>query len=187
MRRLTVFNQQSLDGYFTDALGDMSFAHNPVQDPEWEAFVRGNASGGGELVFGRVTYELMAGYWPSPAAAERDPVVAKAMNDLPKVVFSKTMKRAEWSNTRLFGDDLPAALAALKREAGKDLVIMGSGSVVAQAARAGLVDEYQLVLVPVALGSGRTLFEGLERRARLRLIERRAFRNGNVALRYAPD
>lgn len=86
MRKLIVFNHVSLDGYFTDANGDMSFAQNENPDAEWDAFVAGNASGGETLVFGRVTYELMAGDWPTPIAAETLPDCADQMNHLPKMV-----------------------------------------------------------------------------------------------------
>src|SRR5262245_56908920 len=104
MRKLTVFNQISLDGYFTDRDGDVSWAHRP--DPEWNSFTAENASGGGELLFGRVTYDMMAGYWPTPQAREANPVVAEAMNNLPKVVFSRTLDHAGWKNTKLIQRDI---------------------------------------------------------------------------------
>src|SRR5512140_2439657 len=97
MRRLTVFNTVSLDGYYTDSKGDMSFAHNDRQDAEWDAFVESNAKGGGMLLFGRITYELMASFWPTPMAAQSMPVVAERMNNLPKVVFSRTLNKASWN------------------------------------------------------------------------------------------
>ena len=99
MRRLIAFEQVSLDGYFVDANGDMSWAHK--QDPEWNEFAAGNAKGDGSLVFGRVTYDMMASFWPSPAALERMPAVAEGMNNLPKVVFSRTLDKVSWKNTRL--------------------------------------------------------------------------------------
>jgi dihydrofolate reductase len=91
MRKVVAFESVSLDGYFADVNGDMSWAHK--QDAEWNAFVGGNASGGGALLFGRVTYELMASFWPTPAAMERAPVVAEGMNNMPKVVFSRTLTK----------------------------------------------------------------------------------------------
>src|SRR5690242_19247936 len=106
MRKLLVFNHISLDGYFTDSKGDMSFARNDKPDPEWDAFVSGNASNGGMLVFGRVTYQMMASFWPTPAAAQSMPDVAERMNNLPKVVFSRTLQDASWENTRLVRDML---------------------------------------------------------------------------------
>jgi len=85
VQKLIVFNHVSLDGYFVDANGDMSWAHK--QDAEWNAFVEENASGGGTLVFGRITYDLMASFWPTPMAMQMMPVVAERMNNLPKVVL----------------------------------------------------------------------------------------------------
>src|SRR6266705_457470 len=85
MAKLVVYNSMSLDGYFTDANGDMSWAHK--RDPEWQAFVSENASGGGQLLFGRVTYGLMASFWPTPLAAQSNPIVVERMNNLQKYVF----------------------------------------------------------------------------------------------------
>jgi dihydrofolate reductase len=184
MRRLTVFDSVSLDGFFTDRRGDMSWAH--ADDPEWNDFVAGNAAGGGVLLFGRVTYELMASFWPTPQARQLAPAVAEAMNERQKVVFSRTLRAAPWTNTRLVRGELEAEVRRLKGEDGPPLVVLGSGTIVAQLAQARLVDEYQLVLVPVALGGGRTLFEGVREPLRLGLVTARPFRNGNVVLTYAP-
>ena len=93
MSSLIVLNSISLDGYFTDRNGQMSWAHNPNPPKEWEAFVAGNARGGGTLVFGRVTFELMASYWPSPQAARNDPVMAERMNQPPQDCFFPFAKR----------------------------------------------------------------------------------------------
>lgn len=186
MRKLIVFDSTSLDGYFVDASGDMGFAHNDGGDAEWNAFVEGNASGGGTLVFGRKTYELMAGWWPTPMAAQAMPAVAERMNSATKVVFSRTLRSAAWRNTTLVRDDLVGAIRRLKAEPGEGLAILGSGSLVAQLAPHGLIDEYQVVVVPVVLGGGRTLFDGVPSRIPLRLVGSRAFGNGNVVLRYEP-
>lgn len=186
MRRLIVFNSTSLDGYFTDANGDMSFAHHEEGDAEWDAFVNGNASGGGVLLFGRKTYELMASFWPTQAAAQAMPVVAERMNNLPKVVFSRTLDKAAWTNTKLVKEDLVGAVRKMKAEPGEDLAILGSGSIVSQLAPHRLIDEYQIVVIPVVLGKGRTLFEGVKERVPLKLTKTRAFRNGNVLLCYEP-
>lgn len=186
MRKLIVFNSTSLDGYFADADGDMRFAHRIERDAEWDAFVEGNASGGGTLVFGRVTYEMMASFWPTPLASAQMPVVAERMNSLPKIVFSRTMERASWRNTTLVKGDVVAELRQMKNAPGEDMAILGSGSLVAQLAPHGLIDEYQIVVIPVVLGKGRTLFEGVRERVPLTLTTTRAFRNGNVLLCYVP-
>jgi dihydrofolate reductase len=184
MPKLVVYNSMSLDGFFTDASGDMSWAHK--RDPQWQAFVSENASGGGQLLFGRVTYELMAGFWPTPLAAQANPVVAERMNNLRKFVVSSTMEKASWNNTTLLKGDLAAEVRKLKQEAGPNIVIMGSGSIVAQLADAGLIDEYQIALNPLVVGSGRTLFEGVKRKLPMKLASSRAFDNGNVMLFYEP-
>ena len=186
MSRLVVFNNVSLDGYFVDRNGDMSWAHNTIPDPEWDAFGAENAKGGGILLFGRVTYQLMAGYWPTPLAAQNDPIVAEHINALPKVVFSRTLEQASWSHTTLVKGDLAEEVRKLKQAPGQGMVVLGSGSVVSQLAQEGLVDEYQLVVNPVVLGAGRTLFDGIGEKLALKLIKTRAFRNGNVLLCYEP-
>ena len=186
MRKLIVFNHVSLDGYFTDAKGDMSFARNDNQDAEWDAFVASNASGGGMLLFGRITYELMANFWPTPFAAESMPVVAQQMNNLPKVVFSRTLDKVSWNNTKLVKGDMTGEIRRMKKETGEDMVIFGSGSIVSQLAQEGLIDEYQIVVDPVALGKGRTMFDGIKEKLPLKLKKSRTFGNGNVLLCYEP-
>ena len=186
MRKLIVFNHVSLDGYFVDGNGDMSWAKADHQDAEWNAFVAENASGGGELVFGRVTYDLMASFWPTPFAIENMPVVAAGMNSMPKIVFSRTMDQASWNNTKLVKGDLAAEIRKMKQETGEGMAILGSGSIVSQLAQEGLIDEYQIVVNPVVLGKGRTMFDGVKEKLSLRLTKSRAFANGNVLLCYEP-
>ncbi len=184
MRKLLVFNHVTLDGYFVDKNGEMSWAHK--NDPEWNAFVAENAGGGGQLIFGRVTYDLMASFWPTPFAIENMPEVAAGMNSMPKVVFSRTMDQALWNNTKLVKGDLAAEIRKLKQEPGEGMVILGSGSIVAQLAPEGLIDEYQIVVNPVVLGAGKTMFEGVKEKLNLKLTRTRAFGNGNVLLCYEP-
>ncbi|MBL8064115.1 MAG: dihydrofolate reductase [Anaerolineales bacterium] len=186
MRRLIVFNHISLDGYFTDENNDMSFARNPRPDAEWDAFVSGNAGSGGTLVFGRVTYELMASFWPTSMAAEQMPDVAERMNSLQKVVFSRTLDIVSWQNTRLVKSDLAHEIRKMKQESGEDMVIFGSGSIVSQLARENLIDEYQIVVDPVVLGKGRTMFDGTKEKRTLKLVRSRTFNNGNALLCYEP-
>jgi dihydrofolate reductase len=162
----------------------MSWAHK--KDPEWQAFVSENASGGGQLLFGRVTYELMASFWPTPLAAQSNPIVVDRMNSLPKVVFSRTLDKVSWNNTTLVKGDLTTEVRKFKREPGPNMTIMGSGSIVAQLADGGLIDEYQIVVSPIILGNGRTLFEGVKKKLPMMLTRSRAFGNGNVVLSYEP-
>jgi dihydrofolate reductase len=184
MRKLHVFDNVSLDGFFVDAKGDMSWAHK--HDEEWTAFTSGNAGGQGELLFGRVTYEMMAAFWPTPQAAEMLPAVAAGMNAMRKYVCSRTLDAVSWQNTTLVKGDLVTEVTRLKQQPGPDMVILGSGSLVSQLTRARLIDEYQIVLNPIVLGSGRTLFETVEDQVRLTLTKTKAFSNGNVVLWYEP-
>ena len=184
MRKLIVFNHISLDGYFVDANGDMSWAKADPQDAEWNAFVAENASGGGMLVFGRITYEMMAGFWPTPAAIQMMPAVAEGMNSMPKVVFSRTLDKASWNNTKLVKDDMAGEIRKMKKEPGDGMVIMGSGTIVSQLAQERLIDEYHVVVNPIVLGKGRTMFDGVKEKLSLKLTKTRAFGNGKVFVCY---
>jgi len=186
MRKLIVFNNVTLDGYFAGANGDFSWARKDKQDAEWSAFVEENANSGGLLLFGRTTYELMAGYWPTPLAMQNDPILAERMNKLPKVVFSKTLDKASWSNTKLVKGDLATEIRKIKKEPGVDMVILGSGSIVSRLAQEGLIDEYQIVVNPVVLGRGKTMFDGIKEKLNLKLTKTRIFGNGNVLMCYEP-
>lgn len=182
MHELRVFESISIDGYFTDAGNDMSWAHGGQGDPEFTDWVGKNASSGGALLFGRKTYQMMEAFWPTEAAAKQMPAVAKGMNAATKYVASKTITPT-WSNTHLLKGDLIEAVRDLKQsDRSSGLTLLGSGSVAAQLGEAGLVDEYQFVIVPIALGAGRTVFTA---RRGLRLVEQRAFRCGNVVVTYA--
>ena len=181
-RKLAVFNQVTLDGYFTDTHGDISWAHK--HDAEWNAFVEGNAGTEGPLLFGRITYEMMAGFWPTPMAATQMPKVAEGMNKRLKLVASRTLDHVSWENTRLLKGDLLDEVRRLKMEPGADITILGSGSIVAQLAAAGLIDNYQVVINPIVLGEGRTMFEGIDKRPDLQLTGSRTFANGSVLLSY---
>jgi dihydrofolate reductase len=183
MRTVSVFNQISLDGYFTTPTGDISWMHREPPDPEVQAWVEGNARSGGTLVFGRKTYEMMASFWPTPMAAQQMPVVAKHMNEATKIVFSRSLAKADWRNTRVERD--LDRIRELKAGEGEPLVIMGSGSIVAALTRMGLIDEYQFLVFPLVLGAGRTMFEGLDGKVDLELSKSRIFRDGRVYLAYA--
>jgi dihydrofolate reductase len=185
-RRVGAFMHISLDGYYCDPGGDMSFAHKPPEDAEWREFVVGNASGGGMLLFGRTTYDMMAAWWPTPMAAQAMPEVAERMNAMPKIVFSRALCAAHWSNTTLVKEDVVRTVRRMKKEAGPDMTILGSGSIVKQLAGAGLIDTFQLVVNPVALGAGKSLFRGLTKPLALALTNTRVFRNGSVVLWYTP-
>jgi dihydrofolate reductase len=140
--------------------------------------------GGDTLLFGRATYELMASYWPTPFALNNDPVVAEAMNSADKIVFSRTLRKVKWSNTRLVKGDMLEEIRKMKEMSGKTMTVLGSGSIVTQLAQEGLIDEYQIMVDPVVLGKGTPIFKGLKRRLNLKLTSTRTFRNGTVLLCY---
>ena len=184
MRKIVVFNNVTLDGYYTGTDGDMNWAHK--FDPEWLQFTNENAKGGAVLAFGRKTYEMMAGYWPTPMASQNSTVVAKRMNELSKIVFSHTMEKASWQNTTLMKGELAAEMKRLKGQPGPDMVILGSASIVAQLSDARLIDEYQVAMNPVVLGRGKSMFAGLREKLPLKLVRSQSFLNGNVFLTYQP-
>ncbi len=185
MRKLLAFNNITLDGYFSGAGGDLSWAHTRrSEDPKWNAFVAGNAQGGGQVILGRITYEMMAKYWPTEEAVQNNADVANGINSTSKVVISKTLDRAAWHNTVIVRSDLPGAIRELKQRQGPGMVILGSGSIVAQLTEEGLIDEYQFVVNPVVIGMGRTMFEGVTKRVELTRTAVRTFNNGNVLMTY---
>ena len=134
MARLNSFINVTLDGCFADRDGDMSFFHK--QDPEWLAFTDENSRGGGALLFGRKTYEMMERFWPTEMARKQMPVVAEKMNRSPKFVVSRTLGAASWENTRVLGGNLSEEVRRLK-SGDTDVAILGSGSLVAQLAPLG--------------------------------------------------
>src|SRR5262245_33369751 len=113
-----------------------------------------------------------------------NPVVAERMNALPKVVFSRTLDKASWNNTKLVKGDMVAEIRKMKKEPGEGMAILGSGSIVSQLAQEGLIDVYQVVVNPIVLGRGRTMFDGVKEKLKLKLTKTRTFGNGNVFLCY---
>lgn len=186
MQKLIVFNHVTLDGCFTGADGDMRWAYSGNDDAEYNAFVAENASAGGQLLLGRITYQLMAGFWPTPQAIESFPLVAEGMNRMRKLVFSRTLDQVSWNNTKLLTGSIASQVRKIKQESGTGLAILGSGSIVSQLAPEDLIDEYQVVVNPVVLGKGRTMFDGIKEKLNLKLTKTRAFANGKVFLCYEP-
>jgi dihydrofolate reductase len=186
MRRILSFMNVSLDGYFADSKSDISWAHLRGHDPEWNSFVEENARGGGLLLFGRVTYDMMKSYWPTEMAAQQNPVVAQRMNEAPKLVASRTLKKSDWQSTQVINGDFVEEIKKLKESPGEDIAILGSGSIVSQLTDAGLIDTYQVVVHPTVLGAGKSLFGGVNGPRMLQLGRTRQFGNGNMFLEYAP-
>lgn len=172
----------TLNGLFKGPDNDISWHRHGEEESQ---FAEEGAQSGSTLLFGRITYEMMASFWPTPEARQAMPVVAEGMNRSEKIVFSRTLKTAPWNNTRIVKDNIAAEVKRLK-ESGKAMTILGSGSIVTQLANSGLIDEYQVMIDPVALGSGTPLFEGLQHKLDLQLITSRVFKSGVVLLSYRP-
>lgn len=181
MRSLTVFNFTTVNG----------FVKGPGEDISWSRH-RGGAErdyalemsrGESILLFGRMTYELMTRWWPTPQSVAADPEMAAGMNESPKIVFSRTLATADWSNTTLVHSDAVGYVRKLKASAGPDLCVLGSGSLVAQFASAGLVDEFQLLINPVSIPGGTPV---LQAALQLELVATHPFPSGSVLLTYKP-
>ena len=177
-----MWNMVTLDGFFEGLRNwDLDW-HNYVWGEELEQLSVDQLKAADMLLFGRVTYQGMASYWPS---AQGD--VAELMNGIAKVVFSRTLEKAEWNNTQLVKADAEPVVAKLKQQPGKDMLIFGSANLSASLMQKGLIDEYRLGLSPVVLGSGNPLFKPSAGRMRMKLLETRPLRSGCVILRYQPE
>ena len=181
MRKLIMWNLMTLDGFFDGAKPwDLGW-HGTVWGPELDQLSIEQLKEVGILLFGRVTYEGMAGYW-TQAKGE----IANLMNSVPKVVFSRTLTAAGWNNTRLVKGDPAEEVARLKQEAGKDLYLFGSANLASTLTKAGLFDEYRILLAPILLGRGVPLFKPGEHPVNLKVIEVKPFKSGGILLRYGP-
>ena len=172
-------NLMTLDGFVEGPGRDISW-HLDVWGEELEKLSIAQLQEAGGLMFGRVTYELMANHWPS-AAGE----VADFMNASPKYVFSNTLQRSDWNNTQVFNTDLLETVARLKRDSTKDIFLFGSADLAANLIPHGLIDEFRIAVNPVILGGGTPLFKQGER-VKLKLLDARALSTGVVILRYVP-
>jgi len=195
LRRILAFDRVSADGYFAASDGGLDWV---VQDEEVDREGAAGIPRVDTILFGRRTYEQFASFWPhvSPdAPTAPDPhgprrskeilAFARILNEANKVVFSRTLPEATWRNSHLRRELDPREIQAMKDEPGKDMIIFGSGSIVSRLAEHGLIDEYQLVVSPVLLGSGRPLVSGLGQSVPLALLAVRQYPSGNVMLRYA--
>lgn len=180
MRDVILFNAITLDGYFEGPGNDLSWHR---VDEEFNSFAWEQIRGVDCILFGRKTYALMASYWPSPEAVAEDPVTAEMMNIWPKIVFSRTLKEAAWNNTRL-ANNVVDEIRRLKDQPGKPMIIFGSANLSASLMAAGLIDQFNLMVMPVVLGKGTPLFQGINNRLDLKLAASRTFANGNVLLTY---
>ena len=181
MRHVIVDSLISLDGFFAGPRDEIDWFLFDEESMEWSREILRSA---GTVLFGRVTYEGMAEYWPTVPETE---YLSERLNHLPKMVFSRTLVRAAWSPTTIVAASPVETVARLRHEPGQDLVVLGSSSVVSALLRAGLVDDFRLRIQPIILGAGRPLFANQSERHHLRLLSARTFDSGVVALRYEPE
>ncbi len=183
MRKLILFNLMTLDGYFEGPDHNIDW-HNV--DAEFNEFAIEQIANTDGLIFGRVTYELMAAYWPTREAIQSDPLVADWMNKLPKYVFSRKLDRVDWANSHLIKGDAVVELRKIKEQPGRDLFIFGSADLSTTLMQNNLIDEYRVIINPILLGKGTPLFKGLTGPINLQHLKTRTFHNGNVLLYYQP-
>jgi len=178
MRQVVLQMGISLDGYVVGPNGQTDWGLPPedaelkTQKLEWLTRV-------GLHLMGRVTYEEMASHWPSS-----DSDYARPMNEIPKVVFSKTLTEANWADSHIARGDLAEEITSLKGEAGPHMIAWGGGTFAQALARAGLIDEYRLIIHPVALGGGLPLFKDLAAPLHLDLVDTLRFPTGRVVHSY---
>ncbi len=182
MGKIILFNMMTLDGLFAGPAGALDWHH---VDSEFNDFAINQLDTAAGLFFGRVTFQGMASYWPTEMAVQNDPTVAKKMNDIPKFVFSRTMDRVDWQNTRLIKDHAIEEAKRIKQGAGKDIFVFGSAGLAASFIQQDLIDEFRIMVNPLILGKGQPLFADVRERIELKLIHARVFENGNVLLSYA--
>jgi len=177
MRKVIVSNLASVDGFFEGPNKELDWH---VADDEFFAYARDMLQKADVLLFGAVTYKLMVAYWPTAPPDE----IADKMNNLPKIVFSKTLKKVEWKNSRLVSGSIQEEVSKLKQQPGKDIVVLGSAKLASPLLQAGLVDEYRVIVNPVLLGKGNPLFTGITERIRLKLLAAKVLGSGVVILSY---
>jgi dihydrofolate reductase len=182
MGKLVMWNLMSLDGFVEGPNRGISW-HGDVWGEELEQLSIAQLREAGGLLFGRVTYELMAAYWPNASGEAAE--IADFMNAMPKYVFSRTLARADWTNTQLFTCDVGATVARLKRESVKDIFLFGSADLAASLIPEGLIDEFRIAINPLLLGGGTSLFK-LGPCLKLKLVDSRPLSSGVVIIRYTP-
>lgn len=184
MRRIIAFENVTLDGFMAGPNGEIDWA---IRDEEVTENSRGGQYSTDMFLFGRVTYDMMASFWPTPAGKSANQVFADSLNNTPKAVFSTTLQKADWQPTEVIKELTTEEVLKLKQRPGKDILIFGSGTLIEQLTNLGLIDEYQLMVNPVILGKGKPLFKGIKDRIHLKLVNTKTFNSGIVLLQYQPD
>lgn len=186
MSKLIVSMMTSVDGFIEGPNRELDW---PVESPDFNAYCDDMLDHTDTMLFGRVSYEMMVKYWP---AAETNPKddwerqFAPKMNARPKIVVSRSLDRAEWSNTRVVKGNLMGEVQALKQRATQDCFVFGGAGIISSLRQLGLIDEYRVIVHPIVLGSGTPLFTDVEARLPLRPMRSQTFDSGVVTLYYRP-
>jgi len=182
MRKITAFVFMTLDGYFKGLHDDISWH---IHGEEGNEYSENQLEADNILLFGRKTYEMMRGFWPTQMAYDNFPIVAERMNNSEKIVFSHSLKQADWQNTKIISQDAVELLRELKHSPGKNITILGSGTLVTQLTDACLIDEYEILIDPIAIGKGSSIFENITPKLHLSLVESKVFqKSGAILLTY---
>lgn len=186
MRKVVLLMHVSLDNYVADVNGRLDWM---IYNKELEDYADELMKSVGMPLYGRTTYGMMAGYWPTilekpETASEHSLKHARWVQDIPKVVFSTTMDKAEWNNTRLIKGNVAEEVKKLKAEPGKDLMIFGSPGLVKTFVELDLIDEYRLTIQPIALGAGTLMFQDLKAPVKLKLLSSKQLECGVIAAHY---
>jgi dihydrofolate reductase len=175
----------SLDGYFEGPDHDLSWHQ---VDEEFNDFAQAQMKEADTILFGRRTYQLMEGFWPSKAGLEDDPEVAQLMNETPKVVVSSSLKSVTetkiWKHVRLINENVRDKIIELKKETGGDIILLASSNLCVSLIEWGLLDEVRIMINPIVIGKGTSLFQGIKQKLSFELIKERKFGNGNILLTY---
>jgi len=180
MRKMFWQISTTLDGFMEGPNRELNSTAQ-VADKDFDRYARNMLGSIDTIVLGRKTYELFAGYWPNANGPEADKI-----NELPKVVFSKTLKTVTWNNARLAGEDVTREISDLKSQPGKDIAVFGSAGLASTFMRLGLIDEYRVLVTPFVLGVGKQAFKGIADRIDLKLVKATSWSTGIVVLNYHP-
>ena len=181
MRKIIAAINMTLDGFCDHTAG--------IADDELHEHYNELLRSAGTLLYGRITYQLMESYWPTivknPTGNKPEDEFAVLIDNIPKIVFSRTLKDVDWKNTKLKKEVVKAEISELKHQADKD-ILAGSPGLIAAFTQLGLIDEYQLAVHPIILGKGLPLFKNVKDRVNLKLLKTKTFGSGVTVLYYKP-
>ena len=182
MRKIVAYEMVTLDGFIGDENDGVGWA---VQDPEVMKYSQSGATGKVEMfMFGRISYDSLAAFWPTPAGEKANKFYADSLNNTPKVVFSHSLKEPEWRNTTALDKLDAATINGLKQQGDGTILIFGSGTIVSQLLEMDAIDEYQLLVNPLVLGKGKRLFHDVASLKKLKLKDTKTFPSGIVLMDY---